>query len=208
MESKAEQLPLSSYREGLYLEPVSGKEFLFPPTRSLHVRLNRLRLRSRRLEPSGCRRASCALHRLSRSSHVAGCRVAIPFPPVAPRDKRANERKLCRRIKAMQLSSSSCMLTVSGSSVMASARQVERGSKPSATTRFIRSRSEKIPTSLPLCRTGTAPMFRSTMARTVSNTVLAELSLVDFLILDQITNTHWILPAAFRFPQKAIPGGE
>jgi len=120
---------------------------------------------------SGCRHPSCALHHPSRSNRGAGCRGEIPCQPGGLRGKRASDGNCGAASGLCQFSRSLFMLIGRGSSVIASAIQVLRGSRPSATTRFVRSRSETIPTSLPLCSSGTAPMLCSRMTGTVSSRV-------------------------------------
>jgi hypothetical protein len=78
------------------------------------------------------------------------------------------------------------MLTVSGSSVITSARQVLRGSRASATTRFIRSRSEKIPTNLPLCHDRNCADIVFHHGAHGFQHSLAKVGLVCLLILDQV----------------------
>jgi len=66
--------------------------------------------------------------------------------------------------------------TISPGLVITAATEVCSGSSPATTTRVMRSRSEKMPTSFPASRMASAPMLRSLIFRATSRTLSAELA--------------------------------
>ena len=77
---------------------------------------------------------------------------------------------------------------------MTSAMQVLRGSRPSATTRRMRSLSEKMPTSLPLWRTGDGADVAVNHDPYGFEDGMAQFGLECILIFDQVADTHLIPP--------------
>ena len=132
------------------------------------------------------------------------------MPTRCPSWQTGRWRKLWRRIRAMQVSRSSFMLMVRGSSVMTSAMQVLRGSRPSATTRAHQVALGENPDYFIVVQDGDGADIALDHGSYGFEHSVAEIHLVGVLSLDQVADPHFDTSGVtgFRVVQKHLPGRE